>query len=69
MNNNKQNEVSEMGKRTMQDMLKMLQLDLEFIEHDINYMQQRLVEREIKRKKIINAIEDIERMLNDGEIS
>lgn len=53
----------------MQDMLKMLQLDLEFVEHDINFTQQRLVEREIKRKKIINAIEDIERMLQDEKIS
>jgi len=52
-----------MSKERLKEILKMLQQSLDHVDEEIYSLNQTLVERETKRLKIIDAILDIEEML------
>lgn len=53
-----------LSKERLQETLDMLYKDLSDVEQSITSIKLTLVERETKRLTIIDAIEDVERMIN-----
>lgn len=58
-----------MNNNLLNETLSMLKRDLKLLDQEIESLKQTLVERETKYITIINAIDNIERMLQNGKIS